>query len=309
MKIALCCLSFCCFCISQLGAYTSTYEELRKLEMVNQLQEQDLQKKFLDTSAGRIAYFETSGEAGPIVLIHGNSCSKEFMIKQLDGLGLKYKMIAMDLPGHGESSNALHPAENYTLPGYAHLFAEMLRKLDLNSVIVVGWSLGGDVALELMARYPELLKGVVISGTPPVIRSEQGVSEGYFPSELVPLLAKSEQYTSEDVKAYWAEESIDLDKYPILAEACLRTHGLARSTMAYDAMNNEGINEKEIVRTSPIPLGIIMGANDGGVNNHYIQSLQYANCLMLETIGGLHDCQWSHPEDFNRLLDRFAERL
>jgi pimeloyl-ACP methyl ester carboxylesterase len=309
MKIIFYFLTLFYFGTSHLEAYTSTFEVLQNLDMVHHLKEQDLQKKFLDTSAGRIAYFETSGEAGPVVLIHGNSCSKEFMIRQLDGLGLKYKMIALDLPGHGESSDALNPSENYTLTGYAHVVAEVIRKLYLKPVVLVGWSIGGDISLEMMGVAPELLKGVLISGAPPIVRSEQGIKEGYLPFDSVNLVSKLEQFTHEDVKAYWAHESIDLDKYPILAEACMRTHGLARYTMGNAFMRGEGINEKELVGISSVPLGIIMGADDFAVNNDYIQSLDYANCKMMKKIDGGHDCLWSHSMNFNQLLDDFAEQL
>src|SRR5687768_5387298 len=94
--------------------YTPTYAQLKELGLIHHLKEENLHKKFIETSAGKIAYYETSAKAGPILLIHGNSCAKEYMIKQLDGLGLTYRMIAIDLPGHGESSNALNPSENYT---------------------------------------------------------------------------------------------------------------------------------------------------------------------------------------------------
>ena len=302
------------FGVRALTAYDSSYETLRDLGLIPNLQKSDLCKRYLDTSAGRIAYFETSGREGPIVLIHGNSCSKEFMMKQLDGLGLKYKMIALDLPGHGESSNALRPSENYTLAGYASLIVEMIQKLELGPVILVGWSLGGDVAIEAMAQFPQYLKGVVISGTPPVVRgeggiSEQGIQEGYCFSNLADiahLVAQLEPFSYEDVQTYWSTESIDLEKYPLLADACQRTDGLARHTLCSVILRGEGANEKDVVAHSPVPLGIIMGVEDHGVNNSYIQSLTYANCLMMEAIGGFHDCQWSHPEDFNRLLDRFA---
>lgn len=246
-----------------------------------------LSKKFIQSTSGRIAYFETSGTAKPIVLIHGNSCSKEFMVRQLEGLGSKYKVIAMDLPGHGESDNARVPAKNYTITGYANLVAEIIQKLNLESVVVVGWSLGGEIAIEMMESFPSLLRGVVISGTPPIVRNQQGISEGYLPCDIAHLISKPEQYTDEDVIAYWSMESIDLERYPILAQACKRTHGLARKTMFDAVLKGEGVNEKQVVETSSIPLGIIMGVNDHGINNNYIKSLKYANCLMMETIEDL----------------------
>lgn len=279
------------------------------MNLIDNLTHHDVSKKFIETSSGRIAYFETPGTATPIMLIHGNSCSKEFMIRQLEGLGLKYKMIAIDLPGHGESDNAITPDKNYTVTGYANLISEIIRKLNLAPVVVVGWSLGGHIAIEIMEKAPELLKGVVITGTPPIVHNEQGISEGFLPSDLAPLISKQEQYSDDDVIAYWSQESVDLVKYPILAKDCKRTDGLARKIMSDSFIHGKGVNEQEVVKTSTIPLGIIMGQEDHGINNNYIKSLQYANCLMMETIEGCHDCLWGNAKTFNKLLEKFIEHL
>ena len=62
------------------------------------------------TSAGRIAYRQSSGSGPAIVLVHGNSASSRAFARQLDGpLGAKYRIIAPDLPGHGGSADAADP--------------------------------------------------------------------------------------------------------------------------------------------------------------------------------------------------------
>ena len=59
---------------------------------------------FFDTSAGKIAYLDTKGSGFPIILVHGNSCSSAVFRKQIDTLKDKYRLIAVDLPGHGKVS-------------------------------------------------------------------------------------------------------------------------------------------------------------------------------------------------------------
>jgi len=294
---------------NQAMSYAPTYEDLQKQGMIHHLKEKDLQKKFIETSAGKLAYYETSGTEGPLVLIHGNSCSKEYMIRQLDGLGLKYKMYAFDLPGHGESENARHPSHNYTLTGYAKVIAEAIRKLKIEPVIVVGWSLGGHIGIEMMKADPGVLKGVLIASTAAFTPTEQGFKEAYLPTFKTPLSLKLEPFTQEDVKAYITQGAIDFDQYRILMDASLRAHGLARHTMVHDVLRGEGVDEKKVVETSPIPLGIIMGAHEHAINNDYVKSLKYKNCKMIEAIDAGHDCQWSHPKEFNELIERFVSQL
>jgi pimeloyl-ACP methyl ester carboxylesterase len=291
------------------NSYAPTYQKLYQQGMIHQLSEKDLHKNFIQALAGRIAYYETPGTCGPLLLIHGNSCSKEYMIKQLDGLGLRYKMIAFDLPGHGESDNAKKPQTQYTLAGYAHLIAEVIQNLNLDKPIIVGWSLGGHIALEMMADSPHLIRGVIIASCPPFTPSPEGLQEAYLPTYSTPLGSKREQFTLEDVKAYITQGIIDFDKHPLLAEASMRADGLARSSMVNAVMQGEGVNERYVAETSPIPLGIIMGAREHAVNNEYTKKVQYANCIMMQTIDAGHDCQWSHPEEFNDLVDKFAQQV
>ncbi len=289
--------------------YTPSYNKLFDLGLIQHLKEKDIQKKYIETSAGQVAYYETSGQGPTLFLIHGNSASKEYLIKQLDGLGQKYKMIAIDLPGHGESHNALKPSENYTLTGYAHTCAEIIQKLKLEPVIIVGWSLGGHIAFEMMHENPELLKGVLIACAPPFTPSEQGIKAAYLPTYSTPLAMKIEPFTREDVKAYVTQGGIDLDRFPVLIEASMRTDGLARYEMVSAVMRGEGVDERWVVETSPIPLGIILGAQEHAVNNAYIRSLNYANCQMMETLEGGHDCQWSHEKEFNKLVQKFVKKV
>ncbi|HVV42374.1 MAG TPA: alpha/beta fold hydrolase, partial [Nitrobacter sp.] len=77
------------------------------------------------TSAGKIAWRQSAGSGPAIVLVHGNSASTRAFTRQLDSaLGETYRIVAFDLPGHGDSDNAAEPASTYTIPGYARVLRE-----------------------------------------------------------------------------------------------------------------------------------------------------------------------------------------
>lgn len=296
------------------SAYPPSYTTLKSSLLIKNLTEHQLQKKFIETTVGTIAYYETPGDVEkdnsiPLILIHGNSCSKEYLIKQIDGLGTEFKIIAIDLPGHGESDNANNPNLTYSMPGYAKLIAEVINQRGFEKVILVGWSLGGHIAYEFMDRYPHLLKGVIVACAPAFELSPKGLNHAYLPTYSTPLGSKREPFTLEDVKEYITQGAIDFNQYPFLAAASIRADGEARYYMVASVMQGMGANERKVVETSPIPLGIILGEQEHAINNDYIRSLSYANLTMMETISGGHDCQWGNSQDFNKFIRQFVHRI
>src|SRR3984893_13416810 len=103
----------------------------------------------------------------PVLLIHGNSSCRGVFRNQLQGrLAENHRLIAFDLPGHGQSSNAPDPTRSYTRPGFADAAVELLEKLGVTEAIVIGWSLGGHIGIEMVPRFPGM-RGVSIIVRPP----------------------------------------------------------------------------------------------------------------------------------------------
>lgn len=107
-------------------------------------------------------YFETFGEGEPLLLLHGGSASIESWFNQIPELRKRYRVIAPDSRAHGrtqDSTNAL----SYKL--MASDFSELLKDLGVTNAIVVGWSDGGVIGLELAMTQPALVKKLVTIGT------------------------------------------------------------------------------------------------------------------------------------------------
>jgi Alpha/beta hydrolase family len=79
--------------------------------------------------------------------------------------------VTLDLPGHGHSARATDHAR-YSLPGYAAVLTAFAESLDPADAVVIGWSLGGHIALEAAPAMPAAA-GFVIFGTPPVASADQ----------------------------------------------------------------------------------------------------------------------------------------
>ena len=133
------------------------------------------------TSHGEIAWTSSGGEGPTLLLIHGNSSCKEVFRHQLESpIGGRYCCIAMDLPGHGASDDALDPERTYSIPGYADVAIELMAALGHERYTVFGWSLGGHVGLDMLSKS-SAPNGLMICGTPPIGRGGDSVAVGFSP--------------------------------------------------------------------------------------------------------------------------------
>lgn len=123
-------------------------------------------EQILKTRHGDIALRQTIGVKLPILFLHGGALCKEVFDRQLESsIGSNYRMIAIDFPGHGGSTDAKDPDRTYSIAGLADLALEVLERLDIDRAVVVGASLGGRIALELIHTFPGLM-GIVLTGVP-----------------------------------------------------------------------------------------------------------------------------------------------
>jgi pimeloyl-ACP methyl ester carboxylesterase len=260
------------------------------------------------TSFADIAVTESVGGGPAVLMIHGNSSCKEVFRHQLESpLGARLRLIAMDLPGHGGSSDARDPAAAYTLNGYADAAVEVLARLGLERATVFGWSLGGHVALEMISRLPGLT-GVMICGTPPVRGDMEGFGAGFKPSEHM-ALAGSADWAEGDAEAYARSTGGENASFePFMLQAAERTHPIARSIFFADALAG-GADQRRLVETAALPLAIVNGAEDAFINGDYFATIDYANLWdgQVFSLRGLgHAPFWEAPERFNPLLERFV---
>ena len=100
-------------------------------------------KKFLDINDIKICIDDTEADKKPLLLLHGLSSSKEAMYLFRDRLEEDFRVITMDLRGHGEST---HPLE-YTMDDHVKDVLGVIKELGLEKVDVLGYSMGSYVAL------------------------------------------------------------------------------------------------------------------------------------------------------------------
>lgn len=102
-----------------------------------------------------IAHTTSPGDGLPALLIHGNSSSNRTFQPQLASeLGRRHRLIAIDLPGFGDSQPIADPEQGPGIQGCGWLVVKVVAALELNEVALVGRSLGRHVALEAADDIP-----------------------------------------------------------------------------------------------------------------------------------------------------------
>lgn len=103
----------------------------------------------------RISTME-AGDGPPVLAIHGLGGTKGSFLPTLAGLANRFRVIAMDLPGFGDSDKPVGAA--YDSRYFARAVVDLLDALGIERAHVIGNSLGGRVALELGLRHPERVR-------------------------------------------------------------------------------------------------------------------------------------------------------
>jgi pimeloyl-ACP methyl ester carboxylesterase len=141
----------------------------------------------VETRGGEIALSSTGRETGPLVVfVHGNSLSRQSFRAQLSSpLADRARLVALDLPGHGDSGSA-PDAGTYSIAGYGAVVREVVERLAPEDapVLLVGHSLGGHAVLNALETPG--LAGVCLFGTPP-LPSAAAIPEAFVPHPAAEL--------------------------------------------------------------------------------------------------------------------------
>jgi len=123
---------------------------------------------------GHKIWYNDSGKGSPIMLLHGYLESSDVWNGFEEKLALKFRVISVDLPGHGLSEVF---GETHTMELMATVIKELIGSLGLKKVFITGHSLGGYVALAFLELFPEHLFGYCLFHSQPFPDSPEAIEK------------------------------------------------------------------------------------------------------------------------------------
>jgi pimeloyl-ACP methyl ester carboxylesterase len=214
---------------------------------------------------GKIAY-RMAGEGRCVVLLHGFLESSAIWDTYLHLLCKQYRVIAIDLPGHGSSDSFgyVHDMEMMALAVKA-----VLDKLGLRKYVMIGHSMGGYVALAFAELFPDHLRGLSLFHS--TASADSADKRADRDKAIEAVKKNAEVYVRAAIPrlfhapgiAQFAKEIVDLN---LIASSCDR-----RSIIACLEGMKQRKNREMLLEFAPYPVLFLMGLHDPILPLHHVE--------------------------------------
>jgi 3-oxoadipate enol-lactonase len=247
--------------------------------------------------------FTTLGAGPTVLMLHGVGGGHLAFAPQVETLaGSGYRAVAWDMPGYGRSA----PIEPYTFKGLAQSCVALIEGLQCGTVTLVGHSMGGMVAQEVVARRPELVTRLVLCGTSPAFGKPDGDWQRDFIAQRTALLDAGK--TMSELAQLLVPQMVGPGSLPEgvrLAQHCMSLVNPSTYRRALEAMLS--FDRRASLPDIHVPTLLVAGEHDRNappdVMKKMAQKIPHSTYLEMAGIGHLQNLE--APEEFDAALLNF----
>jgi 3-oxoadipate enol-lactonase len=254
--------------------------------------------------------FRCLGSGPTILMLHGIGGGSQAFAPQLESFSSQgFRAVAWDMPGYGNSA----PIEPYTFKGLANSAAQLIEALDPSGgnapVILLGHSMGGMVAQELIARRPGLVRALILSGTTAAFGKAGGAWQQRFTAQrTAPLDAGGSMADVATALLPGMLGSAALPEGVRLAQHVMGAVHAATYRAALAALPT--FDRKAALAQIRVPTLLIAGAQDSSATPSLMQAMaqQITGAEYVELTGVGHIANLEAPELFDAAVLSFLAR-
>jgi pimeloyl-[acyl-carrier protein] methyl ester esterase len=269
---------------------------------------------FVATESGVSLHYEVQGEGFPLVFVHGWGMSGRVWRFQAEEFWSSYKVITIDLRGHGDS--AIQEGQGLTMPDLSGDVATLFRHLDLTDATLIGWSLGAQVALEAFRLIGDRLASLVLVGGTPRFSAGDGFEFGLHPEEVRGMALRIKRDRSRAMGDFFRRMFIDGEMAPeqnqrVVKDIIIPSKQPELSILLQALTALAESDQRAILPTISIPVLLMHGAADAtclpAASRYMADRISNAELVIIDGCG--HAPFMSNPEIFNLVLGTFLARV
>ncbi len=243
------------------------------------------------------------GAGPPILLIHGQPFNRSMWDDQKDFLSKNHRLIIPDLRGYGESG----VTEGIVLLDELALdLIHLLDQLTIDKAIVIGLSMGGQIALELFRLKPGLFKGIVLADTDARAEDEKGYQNRLALAARI-LSDGMEKFTEERIRQFMCAGTFENKPEVVTRVANMMKTTNPAGSAAAQRGRAERLDYTSLLKKIDFPALIVVGDKDEFTP---IESATYmheriTNSTLAVIADSGHIANMEQPDEFNKALEKF----
>jgi pimeloyl-ACP methyl ester carboxylesterase len=247
--------------------------------------------------------FTTLGGGPTVLMLHGIGGGHLAFAPQVETLASSgYRAVAWDMPGYGHSA----PIEPYTFKGLAQSCILLIESLKCRQVVLLGHSMGGMVAQEVVARRPDLVSRLILAGTSPAFGKPDGDWQREFIAQrTAPLDAGRSMAQLAETLVPQMIGPASLPEGVRLATACMGQVPAATYRRALDCIAT--FDRRSNLRNITVPTLVVAGEHDRdappAMMKKMAEGIAHSTFIEMKGIGHLQNLE--APDDFDGLVLNF----